>query len=97
MPELNWQVRYQAKMHLRNNDKPYLNSVDAMSYWPEKETAMAIRKLENQDYECVSVFGFDSLFDLKLSHNTKRTKAIFEHRVKSKQWLNHWPKLVLVY
>jgi hypothetical protein len=47
MPELNWQVRNQAKMHLRNNDKPYLNSVDAMSYWPEKETAMAIRKLEN--------------------------------------------------
>ena len=97
MPELNWQVRNQAKMHLRNGDQPYLNSIDAMSYWPEKETAVAIRQLENQDYECVSVFGFDSLFDLKLSHNTKRTKAIFEHRVKSKQWLNHWPKLVLFY
>lgn len=96
MPELNWQVRNQAKMHLRNGDEPYLNSVDSMSYWPEKETAVAIRQLDNQGYECVSAFGFDSLFNLKLSHNPKRTKAIFEHRVKSKQWLEHWPQLVIV-
>lgn len=97
MPGLNWQVRNQAKMHLRNGDKPYLNLIDAMSYWPEKETAVAIRQLGNNDYECVSAFGFDSLFDLKLSHNPKRTKAIFEHRVKSKQWLAHWSQLVIVY
>ncbi len=58
-----------------------------------KVTTMAIRKLENQDYERVSVFGFDSPFDLKLNHSTKRMKAIFEHRVKSKQW----PKRVLDY
>lgn len=96
MPELNWQVRNQANMHLKNGDKPYLSSIDAMSYWPEKETAVAIRKLENQDYECVSAFGFESLFDLKISHNPKRTKAIFEHRVTSKKWLDYWPKLTLV-
>lgn len=63
---------------------------------PAKATAVAIRQLGNNDYECLSAFGFDSLFNLKLSHNTKRTKAILEHRVKSKQWLAHWPQLVIV-
>ncbi len=33
MPEFNWQVRNQANMHLRNGDKPYQNTLDAMSYW----------------------------------------------------------------
>lgn len=32
MPELNWQVRNQANMHLRNGDKPYQSTLDAMSY-----------------------------------------------------------------
>jgi len=48
-----------------------------MSYWPEKETAWQFVNLEIKTYECVSVFGFDSLFDLKLSHNTKRTKGLY--------------------
>ena len=97
MPELNWQVRNQAKMHVTNGDEHYFNTVDAMSYWPEKETAVAIRKLKNQDIECISAFGFDSLFDLMLSHNPKRTKETFEHRVKSKQWLEQGPKLILAH
>lgn len=97
MPELNWQVRNQAKMHIRNGDETYLNSLDAMSYWPEKETAVAIRKLRNQDYECVSTFGFDSLFGLKLSHNPERTKAIFAQRISSKKWLEYWPMLTITY
>lgn len=96
MPDLNWQVRNQAKMHLRNGDDPYLNLIDAMSYWPEKETAVAIRKLDNHDYECVSAFGFDTLFDLKVSHNPRRTKAVFEDRLTSKQWLDRWPKLIII-
>jgi hypothetical protein len=49
-----------------------------------KVTTIAIRKLENQDYERVSVFGFDSPFDLKLNHSTKLMKEIFKHRVKIK-------------
>jgi hypothetical protein len=49
-----------------------------------KVTTMVIRQLENQDYERVSVFGFDSTFDLKLNHSTKRMKVIFKHRVKIK-------------
>ncbi|EKF9839571.1 nucleotidyltransferase family protein, partial [Vibrio cholerae] len=47
MPELNWQVKNQVKMHLQNGDNPYQSTLDAMSYWPEKETAVAVRKVEH--------------------------------------------------
>ena len=93
MPEVKWQVRNQASMHIRNGDEPYLNSVDAMGYWPEKETAVAVFLLGNGQLECVSAFGFDSLFNLSLTHNTKRSRETFEQRMVSKGWLVQWPNL----
>jgi hypothetical protein len=96
MPQLNWQVRNQALMHTRNGDFPYESTIDAMKFWPEKETAVAIRKVANNDYECESVFGFESLFNLQVTHNAKRKRDIFNHRLKSKKWLIKWPKLKVV-
>ncbi|WP_413699611.1 nucleotidyltransferase family protein [Psychromonas sp. KJ10-10] len=93
MPEVNWQVRNQAIMHNRNADNAYQSTLDAMRYWPEKETAVAIRKVSNEDFECISAFGFDSLFNLEVTHNPKRQRLIFESRLKSKNWLVIWPML----
>ena len=80
LPQLNWQVRNQAHMHTRNADEPYTSTLNAMSYWPEKETAVAVRQLPNGNIECITAFGFASLFNLQISHNPKRLKVIFEHR-----------------
>lgn len=93
MPEVNWEVRNQAMMHKRNGDRPYLSIIDAMSYWPEKETAVAIRQLDNGNYECISAFGFESLFKCQVTHNQKRSFETFIERVTSKGWLEHWPNL----
>jgi len=93
MPELNWEVRNQAIMHKRNGDKPYFSIIDAISYWPEKETAVAIRKLDNGNYECISAFGFESLFNLQVTRNPKRSLETFSERVTSKGWLAHWSNL----
>lgn len=95
-PQLNWQVRNQALMHLKNNDKPYTSTLDAMRYWPEKETAVAIQQLPNGRFECISAFGFDSLFNLHITYNPKRLRSIFEYRVNSKAWLQNWQHLTLV-
>ncbi|MFB9216391.1 nucleotidyltransferase family protein [Vibrio sinaloensis] len=95
MPEFNWQVRNQARMHQRNNDPAYLDVFNAMSYWPEKETAVAVRLNPHKQIECEAVFGFESLFALRVSHNPKRSKAVFLERVNSKTWLNQWPKLTV--
>ncbi|WP_052319138.1 nucleotidyltransferase family protein [Vibrio sinaloensis] len=96
MPELNWQVRNQARMHERNGDKPYLDVVDAMSYWPEKETAVAAKINPNGMVECISAFGYESLFALHITHNPKRDISSFDQRVTSKNWLTLWPKLTAV-
>jgi len=96
MPEVVWQVRNQANMHRRNGDSPYLSCLDAMRYWPEKETAVAIRKISNGHYECISVFGFESLFNFEVTWNPKRSRYIFEQRIQSKNWLLYWPKLIIL-
>ncbi|MCL1127331.1 nucleotidyltransferase family protein [Shewanella surugensis] len=95
MPEVNWQVRNQALIHIRNGDRPYLNIRDAMRFWPEKETAVAIRQLESDTYECIAAFGFESLFQLLVTHNPNRSRDIFDERVSSKRWLTHWPQLTV--
>jgi hypothetical protein len=96
MPELNWQVKNQARMHLRNGDSPYTSSLDAMSYWPEKETAVGIRINSNLQYQCAAAFGYQSLFKLYVTHNPKRCKSVFDQRISSKGWLSRWPKLIVV-
>lgn len=95
MPQLNWQVRNQARMHLRNNDAPYLSSLDAMRHWPEKETAVAIRQIAKSEYECIAAFGFESLFALQVTYNPLRPREVFDERVESKKWLVKWPLLNL--
>ncbi|WP_261884345.1 nucleotidyltransferase family protein [Vibrio pelagius] len=97
MPQFDWQVRNQALMHHRNNDQPYKSTLDAMSYWPEKETAVGVRVTANSDYECVSAFGFESLFNGHISYNRKRPRSLFEQRVYAKNWLVLWPSLKVVY
>ncbi|WP_407333289.1 nucleotidyltransferase family protein [Enterovibrio sp. 27052020O] len=95
MPSLNWQVRNQANMHVRNGDPVYRDVIDAMSYWPEKETAVAARLSPQNEMECISAFGFESLFALRITPNPKRDITISKHRIKSKNWLTLWPKLML--
>ncbi|MGR5092710.1 nucleotidyltransferase family protein [Vibrio maritimus] len=96
MPQYHWQVRNQAIMHARNGDAPYTSTLDAMSYWPEKETAVGIRQVAFGQFECISAFGFESLFQAKLSPNPKRPLRVFHKRVESKQWLTQWPLLTVV-
>jgi len=96
MPQVTWQVRNQALMHERNGDLPYKSSLDAMRYWPEKETAVAIRMTAQGKLECISAFGFNSLFNLQLSHNPKRDIRVFEQRINIKGWFQRWPKLSIV-
>lgn len=95
VPAFNWQVRNQAKMHLRNGDTPYSDILDAMRYWPEQETAIAVRLNDSNHIECLSAFGIESLFALKITPNPKRDIAISQQRITQKNWLATWPKLTV--
>ncbi|QLE84939.1 nucleotidyltransferase family protein [Shewanella sp. Scap07] len=94
-PALPWSVKNQARMHLRNGDEPYQSCVDAMSFWPERETAVAA-SINNQKIELFTPWGLSSLFQLLLTPNSRRDQRIFQQRLASKNWLQRYPKLQLV-
>ncbi len=88
-----WQVKNQAHMHLQNKDRAYLNTCDAMTFWPEKETAIGVQMNSDKQIKVLAPFGTRSLFQGLISHNSKRAKSIFLKRVHSKDWLDIWPQL----
>ncbi len=90
-----WQVRNQSRMHLRNGDPPYRDSLDAMRHWPETATAVAARLCDDDRIEVITGFGPEDLLDLVLRPTPtglQRLEAFWE-RVESRGWLRIWPRL----
>jgi hypothetical protein len=93
---LNWSVKNQARMHIRNKDEPYHSSVDAMRYWPEIETAIGVRLNKYGLLEIETPFDLEKIFDLNITMNPFRAKPdIFEQRIREKRWTLIWPKLTI--
>lgn len=91
----NWSVKNQARMHERNKDQEYESALDAMSYWPELETAVGVTK-NGGILELVSPFPLEKVLGCSISINNKRPKyKAFNTRVVGKGWLKQWPKLVV--
>lgn len=92
-PNLPWSVKNQARMHLKNGDAPYQSSKDAMNYWPEKQTSIGV-KLDRKGNIVIS-HCFDLAFQFNgcINHNPARSIQVFNKRVQSKGWLDHWPAL----
>lgn len=93
LPDVNWEVRNQARMHLKYQDPPYSNSLDAMSYWVELETAVGLRL---HDLVFASVYGLERLFALTVTPNKRRPLHVFQQRISKKNWLTLWPKLAVI-
>ncbi|TCS38727.1 nucleotidyltransferase family protein [Reinekea marinisedimentorum] len=92
-----WSVKNQARMHLRNHDRPYTSTADAMSYWVEVETAVGARQLCDQQIEIIAPFGLAANFANTITLNAKRPKPRdFMTRVEGKGWQENWPNLQLV-
>ncbi len=94
-PEVNWQVKNQALMHLKNNHRPYKNCEDAMTYWPEQETAVGVVMDWQGNISVVAPFGLQGLFSGHITYNPKGDKHAFLRRVHHKKWLTTWPNLSL--
>ena len=97
-PTVIWSVKNQARMHVQNGDEPYLSTTDAMRYWPETATAVAVRLREEGSCEIAAPLGLDDLFELIIRPTERFTsakKAIYQDRFKSKNWLTIWPLLTL--
>jgi len=94
---LNWSVKNQARMHLRNNHEQYLSIDDAMRRWPEAATAVGIKLTDQDRIDVIAPHGLEDLFELKLRQSRYcKDRAIFMKRIYDKKWLDRWNQLKIV-
>lgn len=97
-PQFDWSARNQARMHIRNGDRPYRNVADAMTFWPETATMVAVRLNDAGKVEVNAPLGLADLFALRLTpgaHFRTDRRPIFDARVAAKAWLVRYPRLRL--
>jgi len=97
-PGIDWSVKNQARMHLKNGDAPYTSSADAMSHWPETATAVAVRRSADGACEVCAPLGLDDLFDGVIRPTPRFAqdrRPIFLERLQAKNWQGQWPLLRL--
>lgn len=97
-PGIDWSVKNQARMHLKNGDLPYTSSADAMSHWPETATAVAVRRSADGACEVCAPLGLDDLFDGVIRPTPRFAqdrRPIFLERLQAKNWQGQWPLLRL--
>lgn len=88
-----WQVRNQARMHLRNGDRPYVDTTDALRYWLETPTAVAIWIGDGGSASLLAPFGTDDLIEMVCRPTPRGREKLSEYRQRmvEKNWCAHWP------
>jgi hypothetical protein len=60
-------------MHLHNGDQSYQSPAHAISYWPEKETAVGVRLNAGNTIEVAAPFEVKALFNGCVTYNPKKS------------------------
>lgn len=92
-PNLNWSVKNQSRMHIRNGHKPYSNCEEAISFWPETATSIAVRLNFKNQIEYIAPYGLEDLFNLLVIPTPKFDLKIYNIRIEKKRWKEKWNKL----
>ena len=92
-PALNWSVKNQARMHIRNHHKPYANCNEAISFWPETATSIAVRLNLKDEIEYIAPYDLEDLFNLLVIPTPDFDVNIYLNRIQQKSWKQHWNKL----
>ncbi|QPC45905.1 nucleotidyltransferase family protein [Mangrovibacillus cuniculi] len=96
MPGIPWSVKNQARMHVVNNQAPYISTTDAISKFPETATAIgASLDVENNVILTVP-WGVDDLWNMEIRptpdfESGGELSAIYEKRLRDKCWEEKWP------
>ncbi|MCE7790880.1 nucleotidyltransferase family protein [Salipaludibacillus sp. CUR1] len=97
-PGLPWSVKNQARMHTVNNIPPYLSSVDAISKFPETVTALGLSLDANNHIRLAAPWGIEDALNMRVKPTpffteTQERAAIYEKRIKEKNWKSKWPQI----
>lgn len=95
---LEWEIKNQAYMHTKHDRaEPYKNATEGLAEWVETPTCVAVT-LKNGEPEIIAPHGIDDLVNLIIRPTPTQNKnlELFWERIKSKKWLEKWPKLKVV-
>ena len=97
LPDQRWEVRNQARMHVRQQVPPFASSLEALSHWVEVPTCIGVRLLANDEFEWLAPHGFGHNWSLQVSANPRcrQESRIFIDRIRDKEWQRIWPDLVV--
>lgn len=95
LPGVPWSLRNQARMHVRNGDTPYADTEDALRYWLETATCVAVRLEADDRLTVIAPLGLGDLLSLR-SGPTARGRERYETylaRMRAKNWPARWPRV----
>ena len=90
-----WSVKNQARMHLRNGDPPYGSTEDALRFWLETPTCVAVRLEGGSSLTILAPHGLADLFSLVVRPTPSDRQRIeaYRQRMVEKNWTARWPRL----
>jgi len=88
-----WSVTNQARMHLENGDRRYTSTVDALWFWLETPTCVAVRLEHDDRLTVLAPHGLDDLFALRVraTPNGRARHEAYVKRIAEKNWPARWP------
>ena len=97
IPAVKWEVRNQARMHIRNGDDPYKDCSNAMEHWAETATAIGAR-IGKKGVELLTPYGVEDLLKLTVRQTPKimHKGDMYKKRIEDKGWRKMWPLLDII-
>jgi hypothetical protein len=92
-PGIPWSAKNQARMHLRNTDDPYTDTNDALRFWLETVTCIAVRLEDNDALTIMAPYGLRDLFAMSVHPTPSGLQKLDQYRlrVEDKNWPHFWP------
>jgi len=103
MPDLPWEVKNQAAVHLWFHKKfgyrvpPVNNIEEAVATWPETCTAVAVTKTQKNECKIYAPCGLEDLFGMVIRRNPVRVDVrTYNERILKKQYRNSWKSIKII-
>jgi hypothetical protein len=93
-----WSVTNQARMHIYNGDAPYASTIDALRFWLETPTCVAVRLTGDDQLELLAPWGLDDLFAMIVRPTPSGCdkSALYRQRIAEKNWTERWPRVQVI-
>lgn len=97
LPNAGWEVRNQARMHVRHGHTPYQNTEEGIAQWIEVPTCVGVRLEDDDSFSFCAPYGLEQNWSLQLKLNRHNPSLqLFAQRMQQKNWLALWPKLQVI-